>query len=486
MTVSPDPIDDVRAELARIPGPTEGDLDAQRARLDAAMRSAERPTRTRRLRGRWLPASGFAVATLAVGILVAVALQPGGGGDERGGTAGEPKRAGFQLVTGGPGGAFSGLDLDSASAADVLEAAGETAARGADGVAGKRWTYVRLETVMPNVHIGSDQTSPKVTVRTIDEKWVDTSSGRTFAISSSSIPGRDPQAFIHYEFLEERTIGSVSWTSNDGFSPGDRRATWHTSAGDGEVTVRMHEQLRDRLPDARDAADVQAVLDDVVDGPGFRFEGGMACMEGGSCMGFGPPVGGRDLTPEESRDMYARGLLLNTTAYDVYPPASTRAIYEYLASTPGAVATPLEDGSGNVQLTFTPPGATPGTGERIVIDDETGRIVERGRESHGGITRWTAVGASDTPMDGGTLCGEFPERCDELRDLHDRLQDDPKARFNGVVDWMFIQQFCDGMINRDGSVREGDHLPRSMSKDPKVKAEREACEKREAAAAQGG
>ncbi len=134
------------------------------------------------------------------------------------------------------------------------------------------------------------------------------------------------------------------------------------------------------------------------------------------------------------------------------------------------------------------PGSTFNTKAVAAIDPSTGRLVQLNPEpSLTDMTaRYTDFGLAPGPGVGSELCETFARPCQEARDFEKRLETDPNAQFAGGVDWMFISQFCDGMIKRDGSVNQETDMPRSMSKDPKVKAEREACEKREAAAAQGG
>lgn len=334
---------------------------------------------------------------------------------------------------------------------------------------------------MPNVRAGND--GPKLTFRSVTETWASADNRHKLSITETRPGNRDPFVGIHYENLQDEVIGDVQWIA-EGARPGPRRATWTVGAGDGSTAVDMSVRLQEELPAARSAEDVARTIDDVLEASRFVFRDGMACDKR-ACHDWASYIGRREpVSDEESRETYGRGMLINALAYDVYPARATRAIYQYLASLDGTTVGTV-DQDGNVEVFFAYVGAPEGTGERVLLDAETGRIVERGRPQSG-TARWTAAGVSHAAAEGGELCERYPSECGELKDLAQRLEVDPSARFNGVVDWMFIQQFCDGMINRDGSPRAGNHRPRSMSKAPKVKAEREACEKREAAAAQAG
>lgn len=496
-----DPLGDARAELARVPAPTAGELGEQRAGMEAAMHGPG--LRRRRFPSRrWLPASGIAVAGLAVAILLAAALQPGGSGDDDGPAS---ERSRFQLVTSAPGGAFAGLDLDSASAAEVLRAAGRAAADGVPESGG--WSYTRSESGSADFPV------------TIMERWTSPDGERSFAVSSIHLTNPDHGPVgrtysVQYEHLAEELIGDVSWREQPDGSY-ERRANWHNDAGDGQGSIARLVELTRLLRDTRDADDVRDALDESVEGAKLRFEEGMACSTDpkfGSCSTSGLLPQAKGLDEEASRRLYLTGQLLTVTVSNVFPPAATRAIYEYLASLPEARVAPAKDGSGEVVLSLrvkgpsftthrTPstgqgvgyetrlvPGSTSNTKAVAAIDPSTGRLVQLNPEPtiSDMTVRYTRFGIAPGPGEGGEICKDYALPCEDARDLERRLQSDPNARFEGVVDWMFISQFCDGVINRDGSPRQGGHRPLSASNDPEVKAKREACERREARAATEG
>jgi hypothetical protein len=494
-----DPIQDLRRELARITPPTAADIEAQRARLDASLLVTD--SRTRRQR-RWLPASGVAIAGLAVAVLVAIALQPGGADDDR------PSRGGggLQLVREAPHGAFSGLDLESASAADVLRAAGRAAADGVPLPGPDDWTYTRTESRNPEFPTQ------------VMERWTSPDGERSLSVMTVNITdpeqGRVGRSYsLHYENLGEEQLGDVTWLEQtDGTY--ERRADWHDGAGDGSGEIARIAKLTRLLRDTHSADDVRHALDRSIEGAHLEFRDGMACgtdpkYSSCSSSGFVPQADGLDAN--ESRRLYLTGMLLSVTVSSVFPPDATRAIYDYLATLPEASVAAAADDSNEVILSLRVkgpsfiterkwskqngvyyesrpiPGSKFNTKAVAAIDARTGRFVELGPKP--GLTdmsiRYTKFGIASGPGVGSEICDAFPRPCDEAREFEQRRASDPKAQFDGVVDWMFISQYCDGMINRDGTPRKGNHMPPSMSKDPKVQAAREACEQREAASSQG-
>lgn len=460
-----DPIDLAREELRRLPAPTSGEVDAQRARFDASLAAPAPMPRARPARRRWLPASGLAVAGVAVAAFLVVALQPGRSSHD---DSGGPKPHGLQLVTGS--GAFAKLDLDTASAADVLGAAGDSAAAGTPDLTGPTWTFSRIES-----------NDPKAV--DITELWTSPDGERQFSIHELRIAGRGPLVSIHYEHLRDLAIGDVGWVDNSG-GPGPRRATWSTNAGDGQEDLDRVVRLHDALRDVSSVEGVRRALEESMQDDDITYRDGMACgSRGSSCMSIGAsPRFSRGISATDSRQMLQQGMLLQSLSGNVYGEATTKAVYGYLATLPGVSVAAAPDGSDDVLLRYHVRSDHPSTIDLATLDGDTGRIV-----SWGGMNaRWTETGVSSLPMVGGELCPKHPEACGELRDLATRLDTDPKARFKGVVDWMFIAQFCDGLINRDGSTKQDAGMPLSMSKDPAAKAKRDACEKREAAAAQGG
>ncbi len=505
MTITPDPIDDARAELAQVQPPTAHDIATQRARLDDAIAQSGASPRVKRRRIRWVPASGIAVAGLAMAVLVAIALSPSNDGGDRDSTSDSTLR----LVTATAGGAFRGMDLESASAADVLRAAGRAAADGVPTAGPDDWTFVAMDWKSG----GNDFPVTNI------ERWTSPDGARSLMVSVVDITnpehGEVGRSYsLHYEFLAEGIIGDVNWREqSDGTF--ERRATWNQEPGDGAGDIQRMAKLSQLLRDAHDADDVRDALDASIEGAGLEFRDGMACgtdPKYSSCGSSGFVPSGKGLTQEQSKRLYLTGQLLTVMVGNVFPPDATRAIYAHLATLPEATVAPSKDGSGEVILSlrvkgpsFTTsrmhspengvyyetrpiPGSKYNTKAVAAIDPDTGRLVELGPDP--GLndlsSRYTEFGVAPGPGVGGELCKEFAKPCEEMRDFEQRRDKDPKAQFNGVVDWMFIMQFCDGMIGRDGKpIPNNDELPRSMSKDPKVKAEREACEKREAAAARG-
>jgi hypothetical protein len=498
--MSNDPIDQLRDELlGRDAAPAE-QVDAQRARLDAAMRTAVVvPARRHPIR-RWLPASGFAVAALAVAALVAVAVAPS---DKSNNAARET--SGLQLVKSLPRGAFAGIDLDTASASEVLHAAGRAAADSVPDPGPHDWTYTRLES-----------TSHDFPTSTSD-RWTSPDGERSFIVGTVNITsptqGRVGRSYsVQYEYLKHEVIGNVIWQQRpDGTY--ERKASWSDDANDGSGDLARMVKLTDALRIAKSSSDVSRALYDSIADAKLRFQDGWACGTNpkySSCgsSGFVPQAKG--LTDAESKRLFLTGQLLTTMVSTVFPRQATRAIYDYLAALPEARVAPASDGSGDVILSLRVKGPSfsthrlrssgrgigyetrviPGTtyNEKAVaaIDPETGRLerVNPTPTMSDFTTRYVAFGVAPGPAVGGSICDDFPKACETARDLNDRLATDPDAKFAGVVDWMFISQFCDGMINRDGTPKAGDHMPLSASKDPKVKAERAACDPRVAAAAQ--
>ena len=506
MTIEPDPVNDVRAELARIEPPNARELDVQRGRLDNAIAHATEPQHVARRRARrLLPASGLAIAGVAAVAFLVFALQPDRGGNS---SNDDSSRKGLRLATGTPDGAFAGLNLDSASAAEILRAAGRAAADGTPDAGPNDWAFTRMES-------GSGE-FPTTTM----ERWTSPDGERSFAVSTVTITDPDHgnvgrSVSLHYEHLKREILGDVSWMEQaDGTY--ERRANWSDDANDGSGDIARMVRLTDLLRTTHTADDVQRALDDSIEGAELRFQNGFACgtdPKYSSCSGSGLLPQAQGLSDAESRRLYLTGQLLTVMIGNVFPSDATRAIYDYLAALPEATVAPADDGSGEVILSlrvkgpsFTThrleddgnpgvgfetrpvPGSTFNTKAVAVIDPSTGRLVELNpNPTMGDFTaRYLDFGVASGPVVGSTICADFPQPCKEARQFERRRAKDPEATFSGVVDWMFISQFCDGVINRDGSPNpNGGRTPDSY-KDPKANAERRACEKREAAAAQGG
>ncbi|MCW2928402.1 MAG: hypothetical protein JWM86_2370, partial [Thermoleophilia bacterium] len=115
--MTPDPIELARLELTATTTPTEGAVETQRSRMDAVVAATSTSSaRGAQRRRRWIPASGVAVAAVAITALIAPALLPTG--SPRADDGGGKSRPSLRLITGA--GAFAGIDLETASAADVL------------------------------------------------------------------------------------------------------------------------------------------------------------------------------------------------------------------------------------------------------------------------------------------------------------------------------------------------------------------------------
>ena len=492
-----DPIDVARSALARLLAPEQTQLDTQRARLDQAMCEPTSP-RLSLLARRWIPVSGLAVAGLCAAILLAIALQPGRSRDRPGS---DPHR--FRTVANIPGGAFHGLDLASASAAEVLRAAGQAAADGVPIAGPNDWTYVRIEA-----------TNGPRTPTSTTERWTSPDGERSYAVNTVNITnprfGRVGRVYsVHYEHLATEVIGDVQWLEQPDGSY-DRRADWHDDAGDGRGDVKRTVKLTRLLKDAHDAKGVQEALDESVEGSKLTFRNGAACgtePRYSSCTssGFTPQAQGLDAA--ESRRLFLTGQLLTVSIGAVYSPDTTRAIYDYLAGLPEAFVAPAKNASKDVILslrvkgpsyvthrlknngsstgmsyeTRPVPGTKYNTKAVAVIDTRTGRLVELGPNP--GLTdmsfRYTRFGLSSAPGVGGLICDDFDAPCATARNLEDRLAKDPKAQFEGVVDWMQITQYCAGMVDRAGKPVTAAHPPTGMN-DPKAQVKREACERREA------
>jgi hypothetical protein len=467
--MSNDPIDQLRDELLGRDAASAEQVDAQRARLDAAMRTAVVvPARRHPIR-RWLPASGFAVAALAVAALVAVALLPSDHEASRSSRKGaNPMPTGLYLTRAVAGGAFARINVAEASAADVLHAAGVGATAGIPAGADRAgWAYTRIVQ-----HLGHGTSTT--------ERWTSPDAERSFSISVNDDGIHPPRPWIHYEHLRDGTTGDVNWVASDRQAPGRRRATWTQDKPGSNASLERMVRLHDALRAASSADDVSDALSTTLDADHLDFRDGMAC-DGpkGGCESIGTTAFGTDISAAESRTMYENGLLVQALATDVFPPAATRGIYDFLAAVPGIRTEPTKDGSG-VVLRYRLRSGKQQEIELATLDARTGRIVEWSSIA----SRYDAIGFASGPVVGGELCPRYAEACGELSDLARRLEQDPKAQFRGVLDWMAITTFCDGLTDRDGSPLPDHAMPLSASKDPKVKAERAACEQREAAAAQ--
>jgi hypothetical protein len=410
--------------------------------------------------------------------------------------------SGLRLVTATAGGAFNGLKLDEASAADVLEAAGKSAAAGVPAAGPNDWTYTRTE---------SEGGLP---VETSNERWVSPDGERTFAISSGTVT--DPEfgpvgrsISIHFEYLRSETFGGVTWKIDEN-GPTDRQANWHADAGGGSAEVDRMVRIRTELMDARSDSDVTSLLDTIVNESNLEFRGGMACTPGSACQTWGYLPSSSKLSPAQSESLYKAGTLLSVLSSNLFPAASTRAAYDYLAALPETTTSPADDDTGDVILSFSVagpqmetirskpqpksngigfesrpvPGTTHNTKAVARIDSKTGRIVQLNPNPGVGDISYREVeaGLASGPGVGGELCTEFPDACAELRTLNDELKTDPKAQFHGVVDWMQIQQFCDGLVDRDGNVNKAAGPPLSAGSKADI-ARRDACIKRESESA---
>ncbi|MCB0879282.1 MAG: hypothetical protein KDC46_09925 [Thermoleophilia bacterium] len=510
MTTTPEQF--LRDRLHDALDPTAANIERQRTRFRSqAGAPAPRRSTTSRLLPRmpWRPRMrketfGFATVSIALALTIAAALLPSSGGDDdhrRGSTV----TAGLRLVTAPAGGAFKGIDLDSASAAEVLDAAGRSAAAGIPDSAGD-WSYSRV------VSTGNDK------LKASSQHWVSPDGERTFAIIATDVlddevgtPGRSVN--IHYEYLRAGTIGDVSW-GPDSNGHVNRQASWNIAKPGTDDEIQRMVELRDELSGARSANDVRSILRDVYDDPAIEYRGGMACRKpAGPCSSMGYMPMERSMTPAQTERIYGAGQLLSVMSQNVFSAEITRAAYDYLAALPEASTRPSDDDTGDVVLSFTVPGhqyqtrrvepkdggrpyyessIVPGTTHNTkaaaLIDSRTGRIVQLNPEPEiGGISyREVEAGLATGPGVGGKLCDEHPDACAELRDLNERLQDDPDAQFTGVLDWMQIQQFCDGLVDRDGKTIPDAGPPLSVRGDASSLAKRDACIEREAAAARAG
>lgn len=464
-----DPLDMIREHFGNDIAPREPEIHAQRKRLDAAM--CERPgsveehpltranSSTRRRRRRWVPASGLAVAAAAVATLVVMALQPSG--RDSGSTGRRHDRSGLQLAGGIAGGAFAGIDLDTASASAVLHAAGASAAAGTPRDATGGWSYSRMESGHSAYH-------------STMERWISPDGERSFSIMAGGDGRHADQVSIHYEHLRDTTVGDVSWTANGG-GPGPRRATWSTGGASAGNMLEQGIRLDDALEHASDEHGVRLALDAALAGEDLTYHDGMACQPHGACMSIGAsPTGLHRVDAAESKRMYERGLLLQALAGHVYAESTTRAMYAFLATMPNAEVQPAVDGSNDVVLRYRTNGERPVWITAATLDGQTGRIVAWGPTS----TRWVATGVATGPVVGGQLCARFEDACAELRQLATELDDDPHATFHGVRDWMHIDQVCDGLIREDGSTITDAGPPKSVSTDPKLRREAADCRRR--------
>jgi hypothetical protein len=255
------------------------------------------------------------------------------------------------------------------------------------------------------------------------------------------------------------------------------------------------------------------LLDELLSEPGIEFRNGSICEQNGTCGGSGLLPYRSDLTAETTKRLQGAGMLLSALSSNVYPGDVTRATYDYLAALPETRTSPSDDDTSDMILSFSVPGPqmetvrskpqpksngigfeshpVPGTTRNTkavaLIDSKTGRIVQLNpNPGVGDISyREVAAGLAPGPGVGGELCTEFPDACGELRTLNDELQDDPKAQFHGVLDWMQIQQFCDGLVDRDGKTLPNAGPPLSVHGDKASLAKRDACIQRESESAQG-
>lgn len=493
-----DPFATLRDALAATTSPCEADVQRQRERSRMARAGASTPPRSMR---RYRRPTMIAIAGAAAAAFVAFALLPSGdsGREARDANPG----SGLRLVTASAGGAFDGLKLESASAAEVLQAAGRSAADGVPAAGSSNWTFTRTE---------SEGDLP---VDTTHERWISPDGERTFSISATTVSdsqmgpvGRSVS--IQYEHLSAGTIGSVSWGPANGSTK--RQATWNIEQTGSNPSFERHTTLLSKLRDVQTKADVAALLDELLSEPGITFRNGSICEKNGTCGGSGLLPSTSDLAPETTKRLQGAGMLLSALSSNVYPSDVTRAAYDYIASLPESATSPAEDSSGDVILSFSVRGPqletirspqqpktgdgvgyesrpVPGTSHNTKavarIDGKTGRIVQLNPNPGVGDISYREVeaGLARGPGIGGELCGEFPDACDELRTLHEELQTDPKAQFHGVIDWMQIQQFCDGLVDRDGKPVPGDVTPLSVQGDEASIATRDACIKRESESA---
>ncbi len=305
MTTAPDPIDDVRAELARMERPTGHELDVQRARMEDAITRSAPVARAKRRRSRWLPASGVAVAVVGCALFVAFALLPSSGRDG----ATRDTSGTLRLVTATAGGAFRGLDLDTASAAEVLRAAGRAAADGTPEPGPGDWTFIRMESGRADF--------PTTTL----ERWTSPDGERSFSISTVNITNPEHGDVgrtysLHYEYLEQEVLGDVSWREMPDGST-ERRANWHDDAGDGSGDIARMVELTRLLRDVQDSDGVRRALDQSVEGAELEFRDGTACgttprYSSCSSSGFVPQAKGLD--EEASKRLYLTGQLLTVRA----------------------------------------------------------------------------------------------------------------------------------------------------------------------------
>ncbi|MCW2960595.1 MAG: hypothetical protein JWM90_982 [Thermoleophilia bacterium] len=410
MTDILDPFDVARQELHAQPAPV---TDAARARLDAAMAESSeqraRPRRTRRTRR--VRVGAATVLAGAAAALLAVALQPSHTTyDSR-----KAERPALRLVTGAAGGAFAGLDLQTASAADVLHAAGDSVAAGVPAGDDTVWTFVRTD---------QDLGSAKL----VTERWTSPDGERSFTISDHRIRDHEPVVGVRYEELRRAIFATVTW-KGDASDPNSRRAAWHEYPDNS--SSRLPElQLRDLLQTARSTKDVAQALQTITTEPGVSVDGGMLCVDDhGVCFGEGPMsiLGGNRLTAAQGRESIFAGLLLRRLAWDVFPPRATRAIYEYLGSMEQIKTSPGER-SGEVALSFVVADATPAIDIPLgALDQLTGRVVKFGRRSANLQARYSALGVATNAGRGGKLCGLHPEACREVRDFAATLVQDPDA-----------------------------------------------------------